>query len=58
VGLVLLLFMGYVLVLTCTMGQIQINVERSSVSMVDANHLDAPSESLNVGIRTGRSLRE
>ena len=35
--------MGYIVVLTCAMGQIQINVEHAIVSMVDAN-VDAPSE--------------
>ena len=35
--------MGYVLVLTCAMGQIQVNVERTIASMVDAN-VDAPSD--------------
>ena len=42
-GLVLVSFMCYVLVLTCVVGQIQINVEHSIVSMADANG-DAPSE--------------
>ena len=35
--------MGYVLVLTCAMGQIQVNVECTIASMVDAN-VDAPSD--------------
>jgi len=43
VGLMLLSFMGYVLVLTCVVGQIQVNVERSVVSMVDV-HIDVPSD--------------